>query len=63
MRSESSPVPTQAKLLRAIEIKEEVLPVERARARYRSRRILTATGKDLAAEVAADRFRADLFTG
>ena len=51
---------TQAKLLRAIENKE-VLPVGATRAVSFEARLLTATNKDLAAEVAADRFRADLF--
>ena len=51
---------TQAKLLRAIENKE-VLPVGATRAVSFQARILTATNKDLAAEVAADRFRADLY--
>jgi DNA-binding NtrC family response regulator len=51
---------TQAKLLRAIENKE-VLPVGATRSVSFQARILTATNKDLAAEVAADRFRADLF--
>jgi DNA-binding NtrC family response regulator len=51
---------TQAKLLRAIENKE-VLPVGATRPVSFEARVLTATNKDLAAEVAADRFRADLF--
>ena len=51
---------TQAKLLRAIENKE-VLPVGATNPMSFQARILTATNKDLAAEVAADRFRADLF--
>jgi DNA-binding NtrC family response regulator len=51
---------TQAKLLRAIENKE-VLPVGATRPVSFRARILTATNKDLAAEVAADRFRADLY--
>ncbi len=51
---------TQAKLLRAIENKE-VLPVGATRPISFQARILTATNKDLAAEVAADRFRADLY--
>jgi DNA-binding NtrC family response regulator len=50
---------TQAKLLRAIENKE-VLPVGATRPISFRARLLTATNKDLAAEVAADRFRADL---
>ena len=51
---------TQAKLLRAIENKE-VLPVGATKPVSFQARILTATNKDLAAEVAADRFRADLY--
>ena len=51
---------TQAKLLRAIENKE-VLPVGATRPVSFRARLLTATNKDLAAEVAADRFRADLY--
>ena len=51
---------TQAKLLRAIENKE-VLPVGATRPVSFQARLLTATNKDLAAEVAADRFRADLY--
>jgi DNA-binding NtrC family response regulator len=51
---------TQAKLLRAIENKE-VMPVGATRPVSFRARILTATNKDLAAEVAADRFRPDLY--
>jgi DNA-binding NtrC family response regulator len=51
---------TQAKLLRAIENKE-VLPVGATHPLSFQARLLTATNKDLAAEVAADRFRADLY--
>jgi DNA-binding NtrC family response regulator len=51
---------TQAKLLRAIENKE-VLPVGATHPVSFQARVLTATNKDLAAEVAADRFRADLY--
>ncbi len=51
---------TQAKLLRAIENKE-VLPVGATNPVSFRARILTATNKDLAAEVTADRFRADLY--
>jgi DNA-binding NtrC family response regulator len=51
---------TQAKLLRAIENKE-VLPVGATRPLSFQARLLTATNKDLAAEVAADRFRTDLY--
>ncbi|MBX6311489.1 MAG: sigma-54-dependent Fis family transcriptional regulator [Isosphaeraceae bacterium] len=53
-------LPTQAKLLRAIETKE-VLPVGATRPVPFSARIVAATNKDLPAEVAAGRFRADLF--
>jgi DNA-binding NtrC family response regulator len=51
---------TQAKLLRAIENKE-VLPVGATRPVSFRARLLTATNQDLAAEVAAERFRADLY--
>ena len=51
---------TQAKLLRAIESKE-VLPVGATHPVSYQARLLTATNKDLAAEVAADRFRSDLY--
>ncbi len=51
---------TQAKLLRAIENKE-VLPVGATHPVSFQARLLTATNKDLADEVAADRFRADLY--
>jgi DNA-binding NtrC family response regulator len=51
---------TQAKLLRAIEHKE-VMPVGATKAVLFRARIVTATNKDLAQEVAADRFRADLY--
>jgi transcriptional regulator with PAS, ATPase and Fis domain len=51
---------TQAKLLRAIDNKE-VMPVGATKPVSFQARILTATNKDLAAEVAADRFRPDLY--
>jgi DNA-binding NtrC family response regulator len=51
---------TQAKLLRAIENKE-VLPVGATRPVSFQARLLTATNKDLTAEVAAGRFRGDLY--
>ena len=51
---------TQAKLLRAIENKE-VLPVGATRPVSFQARLITATNKDLTAEVAAHRFRADLY--
>jgi len=54
------PQATQAKLLRAIETKE-VLPVGATRSEPVAARVVAATNKDLEAEVAAGRFRADLF--
>jgi DNA-binding NtrC family response regulator len=51
---------TQAKLLRAIDNKE-VLPIGATRPGVFRARLLAATNKDLAAEVAAERFRADLY--
>jgi DNA-binding NtrC family response regulator len=51
---------TQAKLLRAIENKE-VLPVGATRPVSFQARLITATNKDLTAEVAGGRFRADLY--
>jgi len=54
------PLGTQAKLLRAIEQKE-VLPVGANEPVKVEARILAATNKDLRAEVAAGRFREDLF--
>ena len=54
------PLATQAKLLRAIEGKE-VLPVGATRPSGVAARILAATNRDLTVEVAAGRFRADLF--
>ena len=51
---------TQAKLLRAIETKE-VLPVGATRPVPFPARVVAATNKDLPAEVAAGRFRADLY--
>jgi DNA-binding NtrC family response regulator len=54
------PPPIQAKLLRAIENKE-VLPVGAIRPVAFQARVLAATNKDLTAEVAAGRFRADLY--
>ena len=56
---EMSPA-TQAKLLRAIEQKE-VFPVGAAEPVHVEARILAATNKDLAREVEAGRFRADLY--
>jgi DNA-binding NtrC family response regulator len=54
------PPATQAKLLRAIENKE-VLPVGATRPLAVEARVVAATNKDLPAEVAANRFRADLY--
>jgi DNA-binding NtrC family response regulator len=54
------PLPTQAKLLRAIETKE-ALPLGAVRPVDFAARILAATNKDLEAEAAAGRFRADLY--
>jgi DNA-binding NtrC family response regulator len=54
------PLPVQAKLLRAIEHKE-VLPVGATRSVAFAARVVAATNKDLPAEVAAGRFRADLY--
>src|SRR5262249_51374494 len=51
---------TQAKLLRAIDNKE-VMPVGATKPVSFQARILTATNRDLAEEVAADRFRPDLY--
>jgi DNA-binding NtrC family response regulator len=51
---------TQAKLLRAIENKE-VLPIGATRPVSFRARLVTATNKDLLAEVAAGRFREDLY--
>jgi DNA-binding NtrC family response regulator len=51
---------TQAKLLRAIENKE-VLPVGATRTVSFQARLITATNKDLTAEVAAQQFRPDLY--
>jgi DNA-binding NtrC family response regulator len=51
---------TQAKLLRAIENKE-VLPIGATRPVTFHARLVTATNKDLLAEVAASRFREDLY--
>jgi DNA-binding NtrC family response regulator len=50
----------QAKILRAIESKE-VFPLGSMRPRRYSARIIAATNRDLGAEVAAGRFRADLY--
>ncbi len=54
------PLATQAKLLRAIEMKE-VLPVGAVRTIPIKARIVAATNRDLAAAVAVDRYRADLY--
>lgn len=54
------PLATQAKLLRAIEEKE-ILPVGASEPLRVEARVLAATNKDLAKEVEAGRFRADLY--
>ncbi|MFS0737597.1 sigma 54-interacting transcriptional regulator [Sphingomonas sp. 1P06PA] len=54
------PIALQAKLLRAIQ-EREVLPVGATRAVPVDIRIVAAANKDLAGEVAAGRFRADLY--
>jgi DNA-binding NtrC family response regulator len=54
------PVSIQAKLLRAIE-NREVLPVGATRPVLSRARLVAATNKDLLAEVAARRFREDLY--
>jgi DNA-binding NtrC family response regulator len=54
------PIPTQAKLLRAIQ-NQEVLPVGSLSARKVNVRIVAATHRDLHAAIASGRFREDLF--
>ncbi|HET6574127.1 MAG TPA: sigma-54 dependent transcriptional regulator [Fimbriiglobus sp.] len=54
------PLPVQAKLLRVLE-RQEALPVGGTEAQRVSVRVVSATHADLSAEVAAGRFRHDLF--
>ena len=54
------PLPSQAKLLRALEQKE-ILRVGALKARPIDVRIVAATNRDLEAEIAAGRFRRDLY--
>ncbi len=54
------PLPVQAKLLRVLE-RQEVLPVGGTEAHRVNVRVVSATHADLTAEVAAGRFRHDLF--
>jgi len=54
------PLPTQAKLLRAIQ-NQEILPVGSLTSRKVNVRIVAATHRDLVAEIAGGRFREDLY--
>jgi two-component system nitrogen regulation response regulator GlnG len=54
------PLPVQAKLLRVLE-RQEILPVGGTEAQQVDVRVVSATHADLSAEVAAGRFRHDLF--
>jgi two-component system response regulator FlrC len=54
------PLPLQAKMLRVLQ-EREVLPIGAVRPEKINVRIIAAANRDLAADVAAGRFRADLF--
>jgi two-component system response regulator FlrC len=54
------PLPLQAKLLRALQ-EREILPIGAVRAEPVDLRVIASANRELAAEVAAGRFRADLY--
>jgi len=54
------PLPLQAKLLRALQ-EREILPIGAVRAEPVDLRVVASANRDLAAEVAAGRFRSDLY--